>query len=288
MRRPLDLDQALAFAARHPVGHLDEPTRRRLLTQLTSAPAGTIVLADALGALVLVATVVDVIDDAHAAAELAVIGAVPGLPGAVFAGQVLAPARAFARAVGRRRLHVNRLEQVRDMDEVLERAGFALAYETYAMRRAGAQVGAPAPALPAGARWAALDDAHVAAAHAALAEMFRDAPSTTLPPLEAFRRGAFLSPPGWHVLFDGDTVAGLVRVSATGSSGELRVLGRAPAYRGRGLGRLLVDRGLRLLADVSVETVTLEVAAANARALALYRAFDFQVVERTPVFEAVL
>jgi hypothetical protein len=51
MRLPLVIDEALAFAARHPVGHLDEATRRRLLTQLTSERAGTIVLADATGAL---------------------------------------------------------------------------------------------------------------------------------------------------------------------------------------------------------------------------------------------
>jgi ribosomal protein S18 acetylase RimI-like enzyme len=285
---PLDLDEALAFAARHPVGHLDEPTRRRLLTQLTSAPAGTIVVGDERRALRLVATVVDVIDDPAAAAELVILGAAPGMLGAVFASEVLAPALAFARAMGRRALQVARPGFVHDIDEVLARAHFSLHHEVYAMSRAHAAPDGAEPTLEPGWRWAPLDDALVAPAHAALVEMLRGAPSATLPPLDAFRRGAFLSAPGWHALLDGETIAGLVRVSASERRGEVRVLGRAPAYRGRGLGRLLLDRALRLLAAAGARAVTLEVAATNARALSLYRAFAFEVTERTPVFAAFL
>jgi ribosomal protein S18 acetylase RimI-like enzyme len=291
VRLPLDLDEALAFCARHAVGYLDEPTRRRLLTSLTSDPAGSIVLGDGRGELRLVATVVDVIDDRTAAAELAVLGARPGLAGAAFAGEVLAPARAFARAVGRRKLHVARptfVDDVDDVDEILARAGFAFAYETFAMQRAGAVVDAAEPAPPCGWRWAPLDDTLVAPAHAALLEMFKGAPSTTLAPLDVFRRGAFLSPPGWHALLDGPTIAGLVRVSASGERGEVRVLGRAPAYRGRGVGPLLVERGLRLLAAAGARAVTLEVAATNERALELYRSFGFELLQRTPTFSALL
>jgi ribosomal protein S18 acetylase RimI-like enzyme len=288
VRLPLDLDEALAFSARHPVGDLDEPLRRRLLTTLTSSPAGTIVLADASGALVLVATVVDVRADPTAAAQLVVLGATPDLPGATFVGEVLAPARAFARAVGRPALHLDLPEFVRDVDEVLARAGFALAYETCAMRRSHARLEAPEPALSSGWCWTPLDDALVEAAHAALAEIFRGAPSLTLPPLDAFRAGAFAATPGWQLLFDGEVLAGLVRLSAAGGSGEVRVLGRSPAYRGRGLGRVLLDRGLRLLGAAGAGAVTLDVASTNERALDLYRAFDFEVVTRTPVYETLL
>jgi ribosomal protein S18 acetylase RimI-like enzyme len=288
MRLPLVLEEALAFAAAHPVGHLDEPLRRRLLTSLTSAPAGTIVLGDERGAPRLVATVVDVIFEPRAPAELVILGAAPGLSGAVFAGEVLAPARAFARAVGRRALHVARPGFVRDLDEVLARAGFTLHHEVVSMSRATAAVDASEPELTSGWRWVPLDDALVALAHAALVEMFRDAPATTTPPLDAFRRGAFASRPGWHVLLDGAELAGLVRLSATGASGEVRILGRHPRYRGRGLGRLLLDRALRLLAAAGARAVALEVAATNERALELYRAFDFAVVERTAVYAAVL
>ncbi len=286
MRLPLDVEEALGFAARHPAGHLDDALRRRLITQLTSAPAGTIVLGDGRGQLRLVATVVDVISDPAAPAELIVLGARPGLPGVVFADEVLAPARAFARAVGRRSVDAPQPACVVDAAEAFARAGFAFAYETVAMRREGAPLDALAPELPRGWRWAPLDDALVALAHAALYEIFRGAPSFTLPPLEAFRAGAFQPAPGWHLLLEGDTLAGLVRLAANGVKGELRVVGRASAYRGRGVGRLLVDRGLRLLAEAGARTVTLEAAAKNDRALALYRAFDFEIVERTPVFSA--
>jgi ribosomal protein S18 acetylase RimI-like enzyme len=51
---------------------------------------------------------------------------------------------------------------------------------------------------------------------------------------------------------------------------------------------LLLDRALRVLVDFGARDVTLEVVATNERALGLYRAFDFEVVERTPVFAAVL
>ena len=288
MRLPFALDEALAFAARHPVGHLDAPTRRRLLTQLTSGPEGVIVLGDEGGALALVASVLDVLADADAPAELVIVGARPGLSGAVFADQVIEPARAFARAARRHALHVALPEVVRDAREVLERGGFAFHHETIAMRRASARFEGPAAEPPPGWRWAPLDDALVAPVHAALVEMFREAPSVTLGPLEVFRRGAFLSPPGWQVLLDGVAVAGLVRLSADGPSGEVRVLGRAPQHRGRGLGRLLLEHGLRVLAAAGVGAVRLEVAATNERALALYRAFDFEIVERTPTFSAVL
>jgi len=142
--------------------------------------------------------------------------------------------------------------------------------------------------LPPAWRWAPLDDALVSSVHEALVEIFLGAPSTTIPPLAEFRRGAFASQPGWHVLLDGEALAGVVRLSAEGSSGEVRILGRRPAYRGRGLGALLLDHGLRVLAGVGAGEITLEVAATNERALALYRGFDFDVVERSPTFGMAL
>jgi ribosomal protein S18 acetylase RimI-like enzyme len=280
------LDEALAFAALHPVGQLDGPTRLRLLTQLTSAPQGTIVLADARGEVALVATVLDVIAESDAPAELVILGA-RRIERNVFTHEVLAPAELFARSTGRRALHLSRPSCIEDVDEVLEGAGYVLAYEVILMRRLG-HADVREALLPAGWRWAPLDEALVPQVHAALLEMFRGAPSTTLPPLAEFRRGAFLSPPGWHVLLDGDVVAGLVRLSAQQEHGEVRVLGRRPAYRGRGLGELLLAHGLRLLADLEVDAVTLEVAASNDGALALYRRFGFEVVERTPVYATVL
>jgi ribosomal protein S18 acetylase RimI-like enzyme len=280
------LEEALAFCARAPVGHFDAALRRRLLTGMTSAPEGTIVLTDdtraASGGLALVGTVIDVIADASAAAELVVLGARGGWPAEDFATEVVAPALAFARRVGRARLQLARPAFVDGGDASLARAGFAPDYDSFLMRRdSGAPPDSPPPSLPPGWRWRPLDEALVGAAHAALREIFRDAPSTTLPPLDEFRRGALGAVPGWHVLLDGDAIAGLVRLSAEGAAGEVRILGRSPAYRGRGLGRVLLDHGLRVLAARPVEIVTLDVAASNERALALYRDFGFEIVTRT-------
>src|SRR5262245_29704864 len=102
------LEDALAFSARHPVGDHDAALRRRLLLELTSAAAGQIVVVDELGELLLVAAVVDVVADPAAPAQLEVLGARAPVPAQRFEAQVLAPALAFARSVGRRALHVAR------------------------------------------------------------------------------------------------------------------------------------------------------------------------------------
>jgi ribosomal protein S18 acetylase RimI-like enzyme len=267
-----------------PVGHLDEATRRRLLTHLTSEQAGTILLADDKG-LVLVATVVDVIANPHAAAVLVVLGARGLIADGPFAELVLEPAAAFARAGGRVALLLDRPAFVPAIDALLARSGFVFAYESCRMRRGrGARMGAAAIPLPDGWRFATMDDALVPPSHVALIEMFRGVESATLAPLEAFRRGALGGIPGWRVLLDGDNVAGLVRMSVEGGQGEVRILGRHPSYRGRGLGRLLLDHALRVLASFDVEAVHLEVEARNDRALDLYRGFDFEIAERTPCF----
>jgi ribosomal-protein-alanine N-acetyltransferase len=67
------------------------------------------------------------------------------------------------------------------------------------------------------------------------------------------------------------------------SGGELRTVGRVPAYRGLGLGPRLVAEGLRLLAESGAPEIELSVEANNEGALRLYRKFGFEVLRRTPV-----
>ena len=80
----------------------------------------------------------------------------------------------------------------------------------------------------------------------------------------------------------------IVPIVPHGATGELRIVGRLPAYRGRGLGPRLVAEGLRLLAEAGAGDVDLQVEADNERALDLYRRFGFEVVARTPVFALAL
>ena len=66
------------------------------------------------------------------------------------------------------------------------------------------------------------------------------------------------------------------------------MLGRVPAYRGRGLGPRLVAEGLRVLREAGAGDVNLSVEVSNEQALALYRRFGFEVLTRTPVFALTL
>lgn len=291
---PGDADAVVAFCVAHG-GLYDAALTRLLLLELTSDPAGVIVIGDDEGP-ALVATVVDRARNGADAASLEALGVRARIAAAPFAGLVIEPAVAFARAGERRALHVAlppTLMPADGAEQALRDAGFAHAYDTFAMRRAGS---APAPAvpeaLPAGWSWAALDGARVNEAHAALLEIFRDAPSTSLRPLEEFREAVVSRSSRWYVLLDGDRLAGLVQIALHGADdairGEVRTIGRVPTYRGRGVGPRLVAEGLRLLRADGAGDVDLMVEADNERALDLYRGFAFDVVTRTPVFALAL
>jgi ribosomal protein S18 acetylase RimI-like enzyme len=142
--------------------------------------------------------------------------------------------------------------------------------------------------LPAGWSWAPLEGPRIDAAHAALLEMFHGAPSFSLSPVPEFRRGVESRSSVWRALLDGARIAGLVHVSVNGARGELRTVGRTPAYRGQGVGPRLVGEGLRLLREAGAGDVTLSVEAVNESALNLYRRFGFEVLTRTPVFGLTL
>jgi ribosomal protein S18 acetylase RimI-like enzyme len=179
------------------------------------------------------------------------------------------------------------LAAVDGLPEALGAAGFARAYDTFEMRRPASAWAAPpaqvAP-LPGGWSWTDIDAARAEPAHTALGEMFRDAPATSLIPLDDFRQRVASGAARWRALLDGERIAGLVRVVPHGARGEVRMLGRAPAYRGQGLGPRLMTEGLGLLRAAGAGDVTLAVEAVNERALDLYRRFGFEVVTRTPVF----
>jgi ribosomal protein S18 acetylase RimI-like enzyme len=292
-RRPFgraDADAIVDFCAAHGSIH-DTALLRLLLFELTSDPAGVIV-GDHGGDIALVATVVDRTRNGADAASLETLGVRIPPAAASFVGLVVEPALAFARAGERRALHVPlppELAHVDGIADALRGAGFAAAYDTFQMRRpASAPALARAAPLPAGWSWTALDGARADEAHAALAEMFRDAPSSHLPPLADFRHAVESGAAIWRALLDGDRIAGLVRIAADGARGELRIVGRMPVYRGQGVGPRLVGEGLRLLQARGAGEVELSVEADNDRALELYRRFGFETVTRTPVFACSL
>ena len=286
---PADADAIIAFCAAH--GSFDGSLLRRLLLDLTSGPDGVVVIGDAAGP-VLVCTVVDRAYNGADAAHLETLGLRAPLSAAAFTHLVLEPALAFARGGGRSALYVPvpaERPPADDAERALRDAGFTHVYDGFEMRRDGA---GPAPALdealPAGWSWAALDGTRIDAAHAALLEMFRGAPSFSLSPLAQFRRAVASGTTVWRALLDDERIAGLVHIAVHGARGELRTVGRAPAYRGRGVGPRLVAEGLRLLRAGGAGDVDLSVEAANESALALYRRFGFEVQSRTPVLGCTL
>jgi mycothiol synthase len=60
-----------------------------------------------------------------------------------------------------------------------------------------------------------------------------------------------------------------------GRVGEVYVIGAAPEYHGRGLGRFLLATGLTHLSERSVDAVAVYVDQSNERAVALYGSFEF-------------
>jgi len=284
---PGDADAVVAFCLAHGAGEHDAALLRLLMVGLTSDAAGVVVLGDGEG-IALVATVVDRVRNGADAATLETLGVRVRPAAPSFIDLVVEPAVAFARAGERSALQVvlpPPLAGVPGIEGALGGAGFAHAFDTFDMRRPAS---APPPAspepLPPGWSWAPIDAGRADGAHAALAEMFRDAPATHLLPLDDFRQAVASGAAVWRALLDGERIAGLVRAIPHGGRGEIRVLGRVPAYRGRGLGPRLLAEGLRLLRAAGAGDVTLAVEAANDRALELYRRFGFEIVTRTPVF----
>jgi len=277
-----DADAIVAFCAAHGGTH-----DTRFLLGLTSGAGGVFVVGDDDGTRA-AAIVVDRIRNGADAAQLETLGVRAPIPASAYMRLVVEPALVFARSGERRALNVvlQPAPSLCDRAEAaLRDAGFAHRYDLFEMRRPES---APAPEalapLPGGWSWAVLDLAHADQAHAALVEMFRDALATSIIPLADFRAAVASGVVNWRVLLDGDRVAGLVRTRQRGARGEIAILGRAPAYRGQGVGPRLLAEGLRVLREAGAGEIDLDVEVANESALALYRRFGFEVLSRTPVF----
>ena len=73
-----------------------------------------------------------------------------------------------------------------------------------------------------------------------------------------------------------ETVCGYCNFRVIAGEGELMRIAVHGACRGRGYGRLLMERLLREAEEENVEDITLEVRASNGPAIALYEAYGFQ------------
>jgi len=78
----------------------------------------------------------------------------------------------------------------------------------------------------------------------------------------------------------GRTLAGFILSTLASGEAEILSVAIAPAYRGRGYARPLLDTHLRRLAGLGARTVFLEVGEQNAPACRLYRRAGFREVGR--------
>ena len=85
-----------------------------------------------------------------------------------------------------------------------------------------------------------------------------------------------------HRIVTGRKTAGFIVSRCAAEEAEILSIAIAPARRGRGLSRPLLDFHLRTLAGLGTRTVFLEVDEHNAPALRLYRGCGFREVGRRP------
>ncbi|MEM4780467.1 MAG: ribosomal protein S18-alanine N-acetyltransferase [Halalkalicoccus sp.] len=108
-------------------------------------------------------------------------------------------------------------------------------------------------------------------------------------PFSAFE--GFLDEPAFLVAWDERAgVVGYVVADSVPNHGRaighVKDLAVAPDYRGEGIGRRLLSRALETLAREGVGWVKLEVRTGNEPAIALYRAFGFELRRRIPRYYA--
>lgn len=86
---------------------------------------------------------------------------------------------------------------------------------------------------------------------------------------------------GWFEVLelDGQIVGTIGMIPVSDSEIELRKMYFTPALRGRGLGKALLGRNLRLAAEAGFKTVTLETATVLEAAIGLYKRYGFSRVE---------
>ena len=88
----------------------------------------------------------------------------------------------------------------------------------------------------------------------------------------------------WITAVDGDRVAGYVGSQSVMGEADMMNLAVHPDYRRQGIGERLVTELVRQLSGQSVSSLTLEVRASNAPAIALYEKLGFAMVGRRPKY----
>jgi ribosomal-protein-alanine N-acetyltransferase len=86
----------------------------------------------------------------------------------------------------------------------------------------------------------------------------------------------------WLVALEENTLAGYLGVQFGPDGGDIMTIATDPAFRGKGVGRLLLTTMTEQLLKKQLSWLTLEVRPSNTPALKLYEAFGFRQVGRRP------
>lgn len=277
-----DVAPLLAFAHAHPVPGPDALLRERLLTRLVRGPDAILDLWEG-GERQAVAVVMDTCANVDHSASVEVLGLRSLSDAGVQA--LLAAAEEIAWAGPLRALDVALPPALDRWRPWVEARGYAPAYAMFLLARPAAlPLVAPRSPLPVGARWVSVTEDRYAGYHRVVSRAFADLPGAQIPVLEEMAAGLRRAPLVPEQLVLGERVLAFAAVGLdreTGA-GEVRSVGRDPDARGLGLGDHILDRALRRLLDLGATRITLEVAARNAEALALYQRHGF---ERNEVVE---
>ena len=195
-----------------------------------------------------------------------------------------------ASELGADRLHIC-LQDPEPWRDLLEEHGFSKVREYLVLRWQEAELDRPEP--PEGFELRALapgeEEALTKAQNEAFAESWGFSPNTTE---EVAYRVAMSGTgrDGVVLLHEGDTVAGYCWTRVLGrpgrSVGFISMIGVPPAYRGRGLSRPLLLRGMEHMRDRGVGSIQLEVDGENAPAIGLYTSVGFRKEAMLHWFEA--
>ena len=89
----------------------------------------------------------------------------------------------------------------------------------------------------------------------------------------------------WLVALEGETLAGYVGSQTVMGETDMMNIAVSPAFRRQGIARELIQALIRELKERESHSLTLEVRASNAPALALYESLGFSQVGRRPGYD---
>lgn len=272
---------ALALVDEAPIVGVPRTFAARVLGELARGPDALWTLGPE-AAPRLVGAVIDTCASRDDVADLFPVGGNPGDLSRAEIDALLDGAERIAAAGPRAHLEVAVPPDRLAWASVAKQRGYRLAYTLIHMRRDAEPVTEAAP--PPGLRWEPVSERTVADHHRVVTLAFAEIPGAMVPPLDRFAPHALAAHPHPELLLEGERVVGYARVDRRGDEAEVAAIGRDPAHRGQGLGDVLLTHALAVALSLRPRSITLTVAAENARAASLYRRHGFVAYEEIPVY----